>query len=448
MRHYFIFRYRWVPQHTTQWPYYSFLARLDKGMNRLIVPYMEEKEDGTIEDPFSLRRLIVITELTQIGAQSIPELKRTIPLHNSDTGNEETSDCKISVYTMDFYQARVEPLLEGGPLEVIFEDEIVNQGNVFGTLVGSEWTPILQMSLKGDEKVRGLDVYPPPLIRYHGTSKVAYRGIIRNGLRPTTRLGMMGNNLYYLGHFAKALRYSFADSQRDGGIREDPILLRYAVFVREKNVLRVVKGRSEYGVIETKELTKDEYRMIPEKNKWLLDSDDSYKDFALALYHKGFEIGSPKTVVSPFTVMQRETPFETLEEARVALLIGDQEKRRDPATYFTGEDKKLIGDTEVVPPRDGGWKAYEVDSFWIPVKDTRMPTGVRYYSFTKYPEIAIQPEEGIIALNGSFQPRIVRPGEYSDDWLRDPFVLMETLRSGKRALSMVEVGTYIKTKYG
>lgn len=68
MRHYFIFRYRWQPHHDSQWPYYSFLARLDKDANQLIVPYMEEKEDGTVEDPFRLRNLITITELTQIGA--------------------------------------------------------------------------------------------------------------------------------------------------------------------------------------------------------------------------------------------------------------------------------------------------------------------------------------------------------------------------------------------
>jgi hypothetical protein len=129
---------------------------------------------------------------------------------------------------------------------------------VFGTFVGPEWTEILQLPLVGDEKVRGLDHHPAPLIRYHGTSKAAYRGILRDGLRPTTRLGMMGNNLYYLGHFAKALRYSFADSQRDGGLRADPILLRYAVFVRDSEVLRAVKGRSEYGTIETREITKED----------------------------------------------------------------------------------------------------------------------------------------------------------------------------------------------
>jgi hypothetical protein len=44
------------------------------------------------------------------------------------------------------------------------------------------------------------------------------------------------------------------------------------------------------------------------------------KDFALYLYQKGLEVGS--TDVGFTTVMDRE-PYETLEEARVALLIGD-----------------------------------------------------------------------------------------------------------------------------
>jgi hypothetical protein len=76
-----------------------------------------------------------------------------------------------------------------------------------------------------------------------------------------------------------------------------------------------------------------------------------------------------------------------------------------------------------------------------------MPKGVRYYSFTKYPEIAVKPEDGILALNGSFEPRVVRPSEYKEDWIRDPFALIDTLRSGTRALSRIGTGDYVKHMY-
>ena len=75
MKHYYLFRYRWAPTDASQWPFFSFLARRDtkpgkKGM--LMVPYIEETEDGTVSDPLGIRRIITITELTQIGSQSIP----------------------------------------------------------------------------------------------------------------------------------------------------------------------------------------------------------------------------------------------------------------------------------------------------------------------------------------------------------------------------------------
>ena len=47
-------------------------------------------------------------------------------------------------------------------------------------------------------------------------------------------------------------------------------------------------------------------------------------------------------------------------------------------------------------------KAYEVESFWIPVKDHRSPGGVRLYSLTKYPEIAVKPEKGVVRFMGAF----------------------------------------------
>lgn len=384
---------------------------------------MIEKDDGTVEDPYNLRRLVMITELTQIGAQSTPELSRKLRIKRED----EEEDVKVSIYTMDIYQARAEPLLEGGALEVIFEDEIVNQGNVFGTLVDNLWLQVLQLNIDATEKIRGRDTDIAPLIRYHGTSREAYKSILKDGLRPTTRLGMMGNNLYYLGHYAKALRYSYADSQNRGDIRKDPILLRYAVFVKPSEVLRMVKERSEYGTITTRELTSDDETHIPKDNQWLIDSDDQYKDFALMLYGRGMEIGS--TPCGPFSVMEKDTPFESLESARKALLIGDQDIRKDPDTYFTGKSPAL--------------KAYEVDSFWVPVRTPGYPGDLRYYSFTKYPEIAVVPEKNIVRLVGSFQPKQVTKGEYKEGWLRDPFALIYQLNAGRRALSRIGTGSYI-----
>lgn len=126
-----------------------------------------------------------------------------------------------------------------------------------------------------------------------------------------------------------------------------------------------------------------------------------------------------------FHSIQLETPFKSLEEARRALLIGDQEERPDPTTYFTGSDPKTILGKVVSPP-SGSWKAYEVEPFWVPVKHDRFPNGIRYYSFTKYPEIAVTTEKGedILSLCGAFEPRTVRPSDYQSDWIRDPFVLI------------------------
>lgn len=96
MKHYFLFRYRWAPTDDSQWPFYSFLARRDMRSGTLLVPYIEENEDGAVTDPLGIRRIITVTELTQIGSQSVSQLKRKIG----------GSDCLLTVYTMDIYQAR------------------------------------------------------------------------------------------------------------------------------------------------------------------------------------------------------------------------------------------------------------------------------------------------------------------------------------------------------
>lgn len=162
-----------------------------------------------------------------------------------------------------------------------------------------------------------------------------------------------------------------------------------------------------------------------------MKKSDKEKEFALKLLdeHKTLQT----TGSSMFNLVQLEKPFETYEDARIALLIGDQEKRRDLSTYFTGTDEKTILGRRVKPPM-GGWKAYEVEPFWIPVKNPSFPGGIRYYSFTKYPEIAVTADTEI-ALCGVFEPKKVRMGEYKDEWIRDPFVLLAQLNSGRRALS-------------
>ena len=319
MKHFFIFRYLWNKDKVgrdDEWPFYSYMAKLNKDTNTLMVPMMEEKDDGSVDDPMNLRRLVALTELTQIGAQSTPEMPQKLP-------NGE--DIMVSMYTMDVNKAREEPLLEGGPLEIVFEDEIVNLGNNFGTHFDPLWTPILQLPIpdKMGDKIRGNDAHPAPLIRYHGTSKTAATSIIRDGLRPTTKLGMIGNNVQYFGHYAKALRYSYADSQRAGDIRDAPYLLRYVLFIKPDEVIRATKKRSKYGVYDTRPITKDDYKYIPDKNieYLMLDYDDMYKDTALYLYGKDIELPSPD--VGIYSVLDLEEPFESLEDAREALMIGD-----------------------------------------------------------------------------------------------------------------------------
>ena len=419
MRHYFIFRYRWSPMEDSQWPFFSFLARRDKDTNTLMVPYMEENDDGSLKaDPFGMKRIVIINELTQIGSQSVQAIKHTI--------NDE--ECKLTVYTQDMYKARAQPLLEGTPLEVIFEDEIVRQGNVFSSPIDPLWEPVLQLEITRTERVRGMDVHPAPLIRYHGTSKTAYAGILKSGLKPTTKLGMVGNNMYYLGHFLKALRYSFQDSQReDSDMRRDPILLRYVVFVKPEEVLRLVKGRSVGGVLETRLMTKDDLVSIPDKNKWILGDNDMIKDSVLNLYGKGMDLDT--ATVGSFSVLKRESPFDSWEDARKALLVGDQEVRPDPTTYFTGATKV---DGKDIPMDVKDRKAFEVDSFWVPVRDASNPSGVRLYSFTKFPEIAVRPEKGIVRLVGSFEPSF--PPSAS---LRNPLLLLKSLRSSKNYMKSV-----------
>lgn len=72
----------------------------------------------------------------------------------------------------------------------------------------------------------------------------------------------------------------------------------------------------------------------------------------------------------------------------------------------------IAGEKVAIP--EGGWKAYEVDGFWVPVKDASMPGGIRYYSFTKYPEMAVVPAPGRTRLVGSFQPNKVTSGTYAE----------------------------------
>ena len=98
----------------------------------------------------------------------------------------------------------------------------------------------------------------------------AYESILKSGLRPTKKLGMVGNDLYYFGHYLKALRYSFQDSERKGSLREKPVLLRYALFVKPDDVLRLVKGRSPKGTLETRPLTEEDIRSIPARNRDIL----------------------------------------------------------------------------------------------------------------------------------------------------------------------------------
>ena len=104
MRHFFIFRYRWAPSNDKEWPFFGYLARRNKETNVLEVPYLIEEKNGEINDPMNMRRYVAITELTQIGSQSIPEIKAKL---------NDQSEIKVSTYTMDIYKVRKKHLLEG-----------------------------------------------------------------------------------------------------------------------------------------------------------------------------------------------------------------------------------------------------------------------------------------------------------------------------------------------
>lgn len=56
------------------------------------------------------------------------------------------------------------------------------------------------------------EYYRIPMIGYHGTSEAFVKSTITEGLRPTKKGGMYGNDAFYFGSFYKAIRYSFRDS--------------------------------------------------------------------------------------------------------------------------------------------------------------------------------------------------------------------------------------------
>lgn len=65
------------------------------------------------------------------------------------------------------------------------------------------------------------------------------------------------------------------------------------------------------------------------------------------------------------------------------------------------------------------------------MKDASYPNGVRYYSLTKLPEIALKPEKNCIRLVGSFAPK--KPSTLtSAESIRDPFVLLQSLNTVAR----------------
>jgi hypothetical protein len=68
-------------------------------------------------------------------------------------------------------------------------------------------------------------------------------------------------------------------------------------------------------------MTKDDVEGIPDKNKWITAENDMVKDSVLALYGKGMDLDT--ATVGPFSVLKRESPFDSWEEARKALLVGD-----------------------------------------------------------------------------------------------------------------------------
>lgn len=189
---------------------------------------------------------------------------------------------------------------------------------MFTSPLDPQWKDVLQLSVSDTEKVRGKDEHPAPLIRYHGTSMEAYSNILKTGLRPTKRLGMVGNNLHYFGHYIKALRYSFQDSQRERAVRDDPVLLRYALFVRPDEVLRVTEGRSRHGTIHTRPLTAEDIASIPERNRGFVNISKEKQDATMVLYGS-----DAKDKAGPYRVMVRDEPFASFEDARKALFVGD-----------------------------------------------------------------------------------------------------------------------------
>jgi hypothetical protein len=67
MKHYFIFRNKWIPKHSNQWPYYSFIGCLNNTTNVIEVPYVE-KVDGKFVDKYNVAELVKIYELGNIGS--------------------------------------------------------------------------------------------------------------------------------------------------------------------------------------------------------------------------------------------------------------------------------------------------------------------------------------------------------------------------------------------
>ena len=83
-----------------------------------------------------------------------------------------------------------------------------------------------------------------------------------------------------------------------------------------------------------------------------------------------------------------------------------------------------MGGKPIEPDAGVTIKAYEVDAFWVPVK-TLDGTGIRYYSFTKFPEIGVNPTVTKSMFVGAFEPEpelpVLKDGA---DPLRDPLILV------------------------
>ena len=407
MKHFFVFRHKWIPQDSSQWTYYSFVGCLKGNDTRVEVPYIEQKEDGTMEDPYDVRQLITIYELANIGSQASHDIKG--------------DDYSVTIYTTDIQKVREQPQLEGRKYVTVFEDELMNLRNILGLSVDYDtWKKVLMTPISSGVRVRGKDNEPVPIVRYHGTSRRAYHGILQDGLRPTISKGMIGNNLFYMGHYAKALRYSYMDSQRESGIRSDPVLLRYVVFVKPEEILRPFLS----GMVRSRDITDADIENIPEKNRWLQKSSDIKKEFYNLIYGNQ---NDEEPIVGVNRVMDVE-PFESFEEARKALLVGDQKEDGSPSRYFAIEGKKILVGNEI--EQNGQIKAYEVDGMWIPIRSDG--GGVVLRTLTKFPEIGIIPQKNIIRLVGAFEPKQVTSQD--DSFIRDPFMLIQQLVSAKKRI--------------